>query len=527
MKHILSKLLIFWIIVVFLFSCSCFPRTDFGNNTSLDYGSKLFSNPLWMSSENTSHRYSNVTSIPIGENAVVAELTGPAVINHIWMTAKSVIPQIYGLLVLRIWWDGEEEPSVEVPLGDFFGVGFGRERDFKSLMLEMLPAGGEHHSALNSYWKMPFRKSARIEIENRSSRSVSLFFIQVDYEKCQGLPEELLNFHAQYRRENPVTLHVPYTILEAKGRGNYVGTIFNYHILGPGAWVEGGQDFYIDGEKEASLPGTGAEDYFGHAWGFRTENNALLHGTSFGPENNKMTAYRFHIPDPVRFKKSIKATMRCHGWDVQDREDDYSSVALWYQIEPHSAFPVLPPPDFDLLELADVFRKTPLDILNEKLKNVPFKGANLALKLRDYRESGHLDIDNAGKMAFDGDVGTKWCEVNHPDAHWLALDLGEPCIIEGFIIKNPSAIGDSPGFDIVGFSIEKGNSLEGPWENIIEIKSFAHDERTTDPDTALVIVPLEEPIAARFIRLYISKSCSVDSICRIQEFEVWGERQSD
>jgi hypothetical protein len=527
MKKTLLCALAFWVTLAFFFSCSISTQMSLRNYAYMDHASRFFNTALWMPSEGTSHRSTSVTSIPIGKKVVVAELSGPAVINHIWMTGKSVVPQIYGLLVLRLWWDGEKEPSVEVPLGDFFGVGFGKEREFKSLMLEMLPAGGEHHSALNCYWKMPFRKSAKIEIENRSLRSVSMFFIQVDYEKYDDVPGERLYFHAQYRRENPVTLHVPYTILEAKGRGNYVGTIFNYHILGPGAWVEGGQDFFIDGEQNPSLPGTGAEDYFGHAWGFRPENNALLHGTSFGPENNKMTAYRFHIPDPVRFTRSIKATMRCHGWDVQDRQDDYSSVALWYQTEPHAPFPELPSPDYDVLEISDEFRKAPLDILNEKLKDLPFKGENLALGTKEYRESGHLGTDSAGRMAFDGEAETKWCEVDHPDAHWLALDLGKPCIIEGFVIVNPSAIGDSPGFDLIGFSIEKGSSLGGPWVSIIEQKVSAQDEQTTATDSALFVLPLARPATARFIRLCITKSCSLDSICRVHEFEVWGKLVSD
>ena len=490
----------------------------------IDSELQILGNPLWLPSKNTSHRHTQVLSVPIGKKIEVAKLEGPAIINHIWITSKCIIPQIQGLMILRVWWDDEKEPSIEALLGDFFGVGFGQERNFKSLMLEMIPAGGEQHSALNCYWKMPFKKSARFEIENRSNRTVSMFFIQIDYEKYPELPPETLYFHSQYRRENPVALHIPYTILTTTGRGNYVGTIMNYHLLGPGAWVEGGQDFYIDDEKNPSLPGTGAEDYFGHAWGFRIENSALFHGTSFGPENNKMTAYRFHIPDLVHFKNSIKVTMKCHGWDVQDRQDDYSSVALWYQTEPHSPFPKLPPPDFDYLELSKEFRKNPLEIVMEKMKNLPFKGENLSLKVKDYKESGHFDIDGLGKMAMDGDIGTKWCEIEHPNAHWLSIDLGKDCSIEGFVIKNPSATGDTPGFDVKALTIEKASSLDGPYEKIIEKNYSAEISKVAEPDTAVMIIPLEKPITARFIRLFISKSCDLDTICRIQEFEVWGKQ---
>ena len=481
---------------------------------------------LWRPSDSTPHRHAHVSGISIGERQVVAELTGPAVIRHIWITTKCVIPQTQALLIFRVWWDDEKEPSIEVPLGDFFGVGFGKERNFRSLMVEMIPAGGEQHSALNSYWEMPFREKARIEIENLSYRTVSMFFIQVDYERFPALPDDTLYFHAQYRRENPVKLHEPYTILDVKGRGTYVGTIMNYRLLGPGAWVEGAQNFFIDGEIEPSLPGTGSEDYFGHAWGFRIDDAALLHGTSFGPtDEGKMTAYRFHVPDPVRFKKSIRATIRCHGWDVGDRQDDYASIALWYQDEPHAPFPAMPGVDFDYLEMEESFRRNPLDILAEKLKDLPFKGENLALGVKEFQVSGHFDIDNKGDRAFDGDVGTKWCEIDNPDAHWLALDLGVEAKIEGFLIKNPSATGDSPGFDLVGFSISTGDSLEGTWKAVIT-KDYSGKDRDNAPeDTAFYVLPLAEPISARYVRLDVTKSCPLDPIARIQEFEVWGSRQ--
>ncbi len=504
----MKKIIIFFNLLVYVFF--------FGN---------IYSEQIYKVTDNTSHRLTKVFGIPMNSKYNVGELEGPGVINHIWITAKCVIPQIQGMLILRIWWNNESNPSVEVPLGDFFGVGFGKERKFKSAMVEMLPAGLEEHSALNSYWKMPFKKSARIEIENKSNRSVTMFFIQIDYEKTEKMEDNVMNFHAQYRRENPVKLHHPYTILEAKGKGKYVGTILNYHLLGPGAWVEGAQEFFIDGEKTPSLPGTGSEDYFGHAWGFKFEDNALYHGTSFGPTDNKMTAYRFHIPDPVNFTKSITATIKCHGWDVQDREDDYSSVALWYQIEPHDKFPPFPDIDYEYLEVQDEYRKNPLQILNEKRKNINFDGENLSLKIKEYKESGHFEIDGLGARAFDGDIGTKWCEIENPDKHWLAVDLGEEYNISGFIIINPSAAGDSPGFDTIGFRIEKGYSLDKKWETIVD-KNIKSDINNSESkiDTSLIVIKTEQKIKARYLRLYIYKSCLLDSICRIQEFEIWGKK---
>lgn len=490
---------------------------------------------LYRGSDNISVRHVKVIGIPLSQHASVAELKGPAIINHIWITVKSPIPQIQAMIVLRVWWDDEEMPSIEVPLGDFFAAGFGEERQIKSFPIEMKPVGVgvEEHSALNCYWKMPFAKKARFEVENKSNRSVSMFFIQIDYEKVDNFEEAPLYFHAQYRRENPVGLHIPYTILEAHGSGNYAGTIMNYHLLEKGAWVEGAQEFYIDGDTSPTIPGTGSEDYFGQAWGFKFEDNNLFHGTSFGPKDNKMTAYRFHIPDPVRFKKSIKATIRCHGWDVGDRQDDYSSVALWYQNEPHDKFPKMPEIDYDYINLEEKYRKNPLEILNEKRKKIKMEGENLSSEISDYRESGHFDIDGKGSMAFDRDIGTKWCEIENPDAHWLAADLGQICEVTGFIILNPSATGDSPGFDMLGFRIESSDSFSSEWKKIAEA-DFSAGKNIQQPDNFTLIsepgekdiiaINLKDKITTRYIRLYIYKSCALDKIARVQEFEIWGKR---
>ena len=292
-----------------------------------------------------------------GETLVLADIQDTGVIHHFWMTYKHDCPQSIGKLVLRAWWDGEEHPSVEVPLGDFFGVGFGQERHLKSAVMEMTPAAFDMHSALNCYFPMPFSRRAYLTLENQSEKPVEIIVWFVNYEKWPQLPHDYGRFHAQWRRENPVTRHVPYTIAEIEGEGRYVGTVMNYHILEPGAWVEGGEDFYIDGDLQPTLKGVGSEDYFGQSWGFRQEYNNLYHGTSLGPVNSKfMTAYRWHVLDPIRFKKSLRVTMRCHGWDVQDRSDDYSSVAYWYQKEPHKPFPALPPWPGRMPEFANTAR---------------------------------------------------------------------------------------------------------------------------------------------------------------------------
>jgi hypothetical protein len=259
-----------------------------------------------------------------------------------------------------------------------FGVGFGEERLVRSAAVEMTPAGLPNHAALAWWLPMPF-EAARIEIENQSDAPINLFFWHIDWERVARVDNDLGRLHAQWRRENPVTRGRPHTVLVAEGEGHFVGMIFSIRRLEGGAWVEGGEDFYVDmpddewaaletwdrslvrpearvpedersianqpmGPVRPTLAGTGCEDYFNGAWGFHEpERSALLHGVSLGPdEEGRMTAYRFHLPDPVRFHRRLRVMFRNHGWDVQARADDISTVAIWYQREPHAAFPALP-----------------------------------------------------------------------------------------------------------------------------------------------------------------------------------------
>jgi len=467
-------------------------------------------------------RLAKVTGIRPGSTVVLGEIEGPGLVRHIWMTAQSNVPQIYGLLVLRIWWEDEAQPSIECPLGDFFGVGFGEERTFRSAMAEMYPAGGENHAALNCYWPMPFRRRARFAIENRSRRPVSMFFLQVDYEHGGDLPDDAMTFHAQYRRENPVARGVPYTILEAKGRGTYVGTVLNYHLLGPGAWVEGGNDVYIDGAETPTLPAVGGEDYFGHAWGFRPDTNGLFHGTSHGPEDNRMTAYRWHVPDPIRFSNSIRMTMRDHGWDVGDREDDYSSVAFWYQSEPHAPYLPLPPVDYDFLQVPEEFRLSAGELFSPDRLPPPPPGRNLSNDILNWKASGHYDNESTGDKAFDGCLDTKWCDASIPDGQWLALDFGAEKAITGCVVKNAETAGDPAGFNTKLFRIESGPSLDGLWSRVVEVDT-TKDVPNPDLGAPVATVVLGTPVRARCVRLVIEDAGYLDPIVRIQEFEVYGE----
>ncbi|RFT16314.1 MAG: hypothetical protein OP8BY_1918 [Candidatus Saccharicenans subterraneus] len=293
-------------------------------------------------------------SIAPGQTAVLAEIKGPAAIHHIWFTISA--EAFYGRkLVLRMYWDGEDTPSVEVPVGDFFAVGHGLNRNLVSVPIVRSSEG----RALNSYWFMPFRWSARITVTNEGSRPVGSFYYYIDYREVDDLKPEVPYFHAQYRQEFPCEPGKNYLILDAVGRGHYVGCNLSVLQRSMGWWGEGDDMIYVDGEESPSLHGTGSEDYFSDAWGMREGNN-LYYGCSLQEEDfqvgAKATVYRFHLPDPIPFSRSIRVTIE-HG-HANDRSDFYSSVAYWYQAEPHKPFPPFPPVDRRLpfaLETSDNF----------------------------------------------------------------------------------------------------------------------------------------------------------------------------
>ena len=298
----------------------------------LDYTSKRIS-----SFDRTGGNNDRISLQP-GETAVLAEIQGPAAIHHIWVTISA--EAFYGRkIILRMYWDGEESPSVEVPIGDFFGVGHGLNRNLSSLPLSCSSEG----RARNCYWYMPFRRSARITATNEGKNPVGAFYYYIDYREHLALEENTPLFHAQYRQEMPCQPGKNYLILDTSGRGHYVGCNLSVLQRSMGWWGEGDDMIYVDGETFPSLYGTGSEDYFSDAWGMREDEN-LFYGCSLQEPDfqagSKATVYRFHIPDPIPFKKSIKVTIE-HGHD-NDRSDFYSSVAYWYQSEPHKPFPPLP-----------------------------------------------------------------------------------------------------------------------------------------------------------------------------------------
>jgi hypothetical protein len=314
-----------------------------------------------------------------GQTVMLCEIPGAGVIRHLWFTMAAPRNPLYSrTTVLRMWWDGGDTPCVEAPIGDFFGIGHGIVKNFVSAPLQMSPQDGR---SFNCWFPMPFAKGARIDVTNEAESGMILFFY-ADYEEHDSIAEDQLRFHAQWRRENPtegwgegrfddelmssgpigdyrrevwatpnLTGRDNYVILEAQGRGHYVGCNLNIDCFSrqKNDWYGEGDDMiFIDGETwPPSLHGTGTEDYFNTAFCPRQEYNAPYHGltvysgTEEWPWKGKNSLYRYHIEDPVMFGESIRVTIE-HG-HANSLWNDYSSTAYWYQAEPHTPFPALPP----------------------------------------------------------------------------------------------------------------------------------------------------------------------------------------
>ena len=333
------------------FATAASAQLDFGNPLA---GLDRLKNFMTMrvSSSDPDWRNGNADSRPIepGGTLTLAELAGPGQIVHIWCTVAHESPAYSRLLTLRIYWDGEEHPSVECPLGDFFGMGHGVDKAFTALPIRVSSDG----RGRNCYWPMPFRKSARLTITNESDKRCNAFYYYIDWQKHPALPKDRAYFHAMYRQEFPCTMGQNYLLADIRGRGHYVGTVQSVYLVSPGWYGEGNDHFFIDDEPEPSLRGTGTEDYFCDGWGFR-EQSGPFYGTPLWEGYNtgdRGSAYRFHIPDPVAFTKSLRVEIEHKGSQVFpdgthsgfiERDDLMSSVAFWYQVEPHKPWPALPP----------------------------------------------------------------------------------------------------------------------------------------------------------------------------------------
>jgi hypothetical protein len=293
-----------------------------------------------------------------GESLTLAELEGPGAITHLWFTIDNDHKVVDSLFprkaVLRMFWDGHEEASVDVPVGDFFGIGHGRVANYTSALFDMSINPDAERGAFNSWVTMPFAKSARVELVNESESEVRIFFY-VDYQKWEDFPEDTLYFHSAWRCEMPceavpkvdgkeganLTGDDNYVILEAEGSGTYIGCNLSIDNHAGGWWGEGDDIIFIDGEPfPGSLHGTGSEDYFCHAWGMQANCYSYAGTSLFNHSHEKWegqwTMYRYHVVDPIPFTQSIRLTIE-HGHN-NHRSDDYSSTAYWYQSTPTSVW---------------------------------------------------------------------------------------------------------------------------------------------------------------------------------------------
>jgi hypothetical protein len=275
-----------------------------------------------------------------GDTLTLLDHVGAGVLRRWWLTiAPRNDVAIHRQLIVRCYWDDEPTPSVEVPVADFFGVGFGEWRDFQSVPLNMTSGG------YNSYWPMPFRRRARIVVENRSRVVVDRLYYNLDVETADRLPDDVLYFHAQFRRTT-TQRGVPVTLLDARGRGHYAGTLLSMQPLrGRSLWyLEGNERVFVDGDSTVPrVLGTGTEDYFSSGWYFDTgPYSAAYHGATIKDSaSGRISAYRWHVEDPIPFTTGLRFTIE-HGGTNDTPGVDYSSVAYWYQTHPHAPFPALP-----------------------------------------------------------------------------------------------------------------------------------------------------------------------------------------
>ena len=296
--------------------------------------------------------------IAAGERVTIAEVTGSGAIQHIWMTPTGR----WRNTIVRFYWDGMQEPSVECPVGDFFACGWGEYAPVTSLAVCVNPG-----SAFNCYWEMPFRKGFRITVENRDADEMTLYF-QVDYTLTE-VADDAAYFHAQFRRANPLAYRKVYTILDGVGgKGQFAGVAMAWGVNNSGWWGEGEIKFYLDDDSEfPTICGTGTEDYFCGSYNFENQKThqyqefstpytglaQVLRPDGVYRSQQRFGLYRWHVMDPIRFETGLRVTIQALGWRSGGRylplQDDISSVAFWYQNLPTSPFPTLP--DKDYLEI--------------------------------------------------------------------------------------------------------------------------------------------------------------------------------
>ena len=305
----------------------------------------------------------NADSVPVqvGGTATILDVKGAGAVTHIWFTIASDDHYHLKNLVLRAWWDGESSPSIEAPIGDFFGLGLGEYFTYQSALLTVAPV-----KALNAYFAMPFASAAKITVTNEGKKKTDALYFAVDYITLPSLPEDVGRFHAQYRQAAPckgwtdnwgneygedvnnkknLNGEGNYVFMEATGRGHFVGVTQAVEQNQEYWFGEGDDMIFIDGDTSPTINGTGTEDYFNGAWDFNGQPFAYMHnGAPYIIDAERIGGryclYRWHTESPIPFEKSIKVTIE-HG-HANHRDDNFYSVAYWYQTEPHAQFPALP-----------------------------------------------------------------------------------------------------------------------------------------------------------------------------------------
>ena len=298
-------------------------------------------------------------SIKAGESRTLGEIDGPGAIQSIWITGH-----LSRDLIMRIYWDGQEQPSIECPLPDFFAVPWlvdkiGQPTRGPKLTVNSLPVSVNPNCGLNCFWEMPFRQHCRITIENADPDNDRTVYYQINY-TLTDVPDDCAYFHAHFRRVNPLPYGDVYTIVDGiQGHGHYVGTSMGWGINNNRWWGEGEIKFYLDGDGDfATIVGTGTEDYFGGSYNWDVDGHYTEYSTPFlgmhqviRPDGGyqaqqRHAMYRWHIMDPIRFEQDLRVTIQALGWRRDRRylpgQHDICSVAYWYQTLPTKPFLALP-----------------------------------------------------------------------------------------------------------------------------------------------------------------------------------------
>jgi hypothetical protein len=336
-------------VFILLFSLSCIIKGYSQDLSGLSKITHAHSGAVTSADPDPNSNADRIKYITAGETKVIADIKGPATINHIWLTFNDARPNWLEAggsaapdeIVIRIYWDDSKQPSVEAPLGDFFAAGFGLRKEIKSVPVQV--EGGDGY---NCYWPMPFHRRALVTITNESAKNIRSFYYHIDYSSGE-LGADAGYFCAQYHNEFPEKTGKDYLILDAQGAGKYVGTVMSVRSRSPFWFGEGDVKFYVDGDSKPTIQGTGTEDYFLMAWGLNEAQfpyyGCTYMSSDFEDLGVKYCLYRWHIADPVQFTKSLRFEIEHKGWISADetesgkvephveREDDMATVAFWYQ----------------------------------------------------------------------------------------------------------------------------------------------------------------------------------------------------